>query len=96
MLSLSKFMDAEGRITRWPTRKGERLFGQQLVVEYLITKFEAGRTYTEREVNDILRQWHTFEDWAILRREMFERDLLGRTPDGRRYWVITQPESAEA
>jgi hypothetical protein len=96
MITLEKYLDEQGRITRWPTRKGERLIGQQLVLNYLITKFDSHREYTEREVNDLLRQWHTFEDWAILRREMFERNLLGRTPDGRRYWVITEPQAAEA
>lgn len=93
-LTLKKFLDADGRVARWPTRKGDRLVGQQLVLEYLITKFEPHRTYTEREINDILRQWHTFEDWATLRREMFERRMLGRTPDGRQYWVV-RDESVE-
>lgn len=96
MVTLTQFLDAEGRVIRWPTRKGDRLVGQKLVVEYLITKFEFGRTYTEREVNDILKQWHTFMDWALLRREMFERKLLNRTLDGRQYWVTApQPASVE-
>lgn len=95
MIALEKYLDEQGRITHWPTRKGERLIGQQLVLNYLITKFDANREYTEREVNDLLRQWHTFEDWAMLRREMFERHMLGRTPDGRRYWVISESQTAE-
>ncbi len=96
MVNLQEFLDDEGRVIRWPTRKGDRQVGQQLVTEYLISKFEFGRTYTEREVNDILKHWHTFMDWALLRREMYERKLLNRTIDGRQYWVVQpQPTSVQ-
>jgi len=96
MVNLQQFLDEEGRVVRWPSRKGDRLVGQQLVVEYLITKFEFGRTYSEREVNDQLNRWHTFMDWALLRREMFNRNLFNRTLDGRQYWVVTpQPAQVE-
>ena len=50
-----------------------------------MTKFEFGRTYRELEVNAILKGWHGFSDWALLRRELFERRLLDRTPNGLSY-----------
>lgn len=96
MVTLQEFLDDEGRVIRWPTRKGDRLVGQQLVIQYLISKFEFGRIYNEREVNELLKQWHTFMDWALLRRELFERKLLNRTIDGRQYWVVApQPARVE-
>ena len=42
---------------------------------------------TEREVNEVLKQWHTFEDWALLRRELFMYKFLKRYKDGTQYWV---------
>ena len=42
--------------------------------------------YTEKEVNAILNRCHTFEDWALLRRELFERGYLNRERDGSTYW----------
>jgi len=58
-----------------------------LVLEYLFEKFDAEKNYTEREVNEILNQHHTFGDPAMLRRELFEKKMLRRTLDGRTYWV---------
>ncbi|MEL6148492.1 MAG: DUF2087 domain-containing protein [Chloroflexota bacterium] len=85
---LQKYTDDEGRITRWPTRKSKG--DQALVLAYLATKFDADATYTERDVNAVLKHWHTFEDWALLRRELFERGYLNREKDGSVYWLTPQ------
>lgn len=85
-ITLADYLDDEGRVTRWPTRRNKAA-GQTLILEYLATKFEAGRTYTEKEVNAILNQFHTFEDWALLRRELFENGYLNREKDGSTYWA---------
>ena len=91
--NLAKFLDKEGRVTRWPARR-HVVVDTAAIIAYLATKFEADRKYTETEVNAILNQWHTFGDWALLRRELFERHYLDRTKDGREYWVRTaQPET---
>lgn len=79
------YLDDEGRVIQWPGRKHRA--EQMLILQYLASKFEAGKLYTEREVTDLLRQHHTFEDWAMLRREMFEMGFINRTPDGSEYWV---------
>jgi hypothetical protein len=85
-VTLAMFLDAEGRVTRWPVRR-YRAAGQKLILEYLATKFDVGRVYTEKEVNAILKQYHTFEDWALLRRELFEQGYLNREKDGSQYWA---------
>lgn len=81
---LQPYLDEEGRVTRWPGRR----FRQDidLILNYLAGKFEPGRTYTEKEVNAILNAAHTFEDWALLRRELFDKGYLNRTKDGAQYW----------
>lgn len=85
---LDAYLDEQGRITRWAA--GRNKGDQNLILAYLATKFEAECTYTEREVNAILKAWHTFEDWALLRRELFERGYLDREKDGTRYWLTPQ------
>ncbi|GAB4529229.1 MAG: DUF2087 domain-containing protein [Anaerolineae bacterium] len=82
---IDKYLDGEGRVTRWPLRKNKQ--DQDIVLAYLATKFEPGRVYTEIEVNEVLKQYHTFNDWAVLRRELFERGMLNRSKDGAEYWV---------
>ena len=57
-----------------------------MALEFLAAKFEVGREYSEKEVNEILNQNHTFGDPAMLRRELYIARLLDRTPDGSRYW----------
>lgn len=84
---LKRLMDPEGRIVRWSKRKAER----DAILLYLSGKFEAGRGYTEKEVNEVISRWHSFGDYALLRRELFDYHFLGRTKDGRSYWVEAKP-----
>lgn len=82
------FLDDEGRVTAWPSQK--KRAAQNAILVYLAAKFEDGRIYSEREVNDLLSQYHTFGDWALLRRELFEHGLLNREKDGSTYWRPAQ------
>ena len=47
---------------------------------------EEVREYAEREVNQLLNQWHSYQDPATLRRALYDAQLLDRTLDGARYW----------
>ncbi len=79
---LRPFLDREGLVTSWPAKRK----GQEAVLAYLTTKFTVGEIYTESGVNELLRQWHTYNDPAYLRRSMIEAGLLKRTADGAQYW----------
>ncbi|MBI1281630.1 MAG: aminoacyl-tRNA hydrolase [Anaerolineaceae bacterium] len=79
---LKNHLDVEGRLKWWPSKRSKQL----LALDYLASKFEAGKTYTENEVNALLNQWHTFGDPALLRRELFDDGLLNRHQDGTEYW----------
>ncbi len=37
-------------------------------------------------MNELLLGWHTFGDWALLRRMLFDWGHLDRESDGSRYW----------
>ena len=80
---LRPFLDDEGRLAQWPGKQKT----QRIAVAYLTTKFEPGRIYNEKQVNELLNDWHTFEDWALLRRVMFDWAYLDRESDGSKYWV---------
>lgn len=84
---LKTFLDDQGRITDWPNLKRHKRDAQEAVIAYLASKFERDRRYREREVNEVLQTWHTFGDWAMLRRELFEAGYLDREKDGSFYWV---------
>ena len=89
-LALRRFLDAQGRVTARPAKRQD----QGLVLEYLAAKIARGREYGEREINEIINRWHTYHDHATIRRELFNARLIGRTPDGARYWRRDAPEEA--
>ncbi len=78
---LRPFVDDEGRLKQWPTRQKV----QRMATEYLASRFEPGREYSEREVKELLLGWHTFGDWALLRRLLCDWRHMDREADGTRY-----------
>ena len=79
-------IDAEGIVTRWPKKRAER----ERVLAHLAGLFVPDRIYAEAEVNALLRSRHTFEDWALLRRELFEAGWLDRDPRKGTYWLTVR------
>lgn len=78
--ALTQF-DARGRLVRWP----HKFSVQRLAMWILWTQFDAKRVYTEREVNEIIKLWHTWGDHVTLRRELINHRLLTRKSDGSEY-----------
>ena len=78
---LRPFLDERMRLKALPAKKRKKLAALWMLSE----RFEAGRTYSESEVNDLLDEWTAFHDPATLRRELYDHHLLDRTPDCRVY-----------
>lgn len=83
--SLEGYLNQDGKFTQFPGKKQKNK--QHLMLEFLAEQFETGKNYTEKEVNEILNQHHSFNDPATLRRLMFGKQLINRTLDGKRYWL---------
>jgi len=82
---LKKYLDkAETLVIKWPAKSSKQI----IVLEWLSTKFDSGKFYTENEVNKILNNHHDFEDLALLRRELYMKNFLDREPDGSKYWKL--------
>jgi hypothetical protein len=88
--ALTQF-DAHGRLSRWPYK----FVVQRLAMWGLWLRFESNRSYTEREVNEILKAWTTYGDHVTPRRELVEMKLLGRKPDCSVYWKEPQRPNDE-
>lgn len=84
MKSIEKFLDDTGKIKIWPAKIEPKLE----ILKYLADKFEYGHFYNEKEVNSIIKSWHTFEDYFLLRRGLIDSKLLCRTKDGSKYWRV--------
>lgn len=61
-----------GKLVNIPAARKQRV----IVLQYLLEQFEPGRTYPEREVNELLGTYH--EDYATLRRELVDYGYLVR------------------
>ena len=62
-----------GRLTQIPAQRKK----QQIILEKLAEEFEPERAYTEREVNQVLVEYH--DDVAALRRGLVEHGLMERS-----------------
>ena len=78
--ALAQF-DQRGRLMRWPVKYSV----QKLVMWALWTRFDAKRSYTEPEVNAILKAANLFFDHATLRRELINHRLMERKSDCSEY-----------
>lgn len=75
---LRAFFDADGRLVSIPAREAKR----RVVLDAIAQRFEPGRRYSEREVNEVLRGYH--DDYAALRRYLVDGEFLER--GGGVYW----------
>ena len=78
---LRNFLDADGKLTAFPAKRKMKLYA----LLYLAQKIPADTDFTEREINDILLDWHAFTDPATLRRELYDYRFLDRSRDGKVY-----------
>jgi hypothetical protein len=89
---ISRYFNPEGRLIRWPGKYSHR----EPCLWVLWSRLPARQDLTEKQVNALLLAGHLFGDHALLRREMFDRGMLARTPDGRVYRRIERQPSLEA
>ena len=88
---LRNFLDATGKLTAFPAKRKMKLYA----LLYLAQKIPADTDFTEREINDILLDWHTFADPATLRRELYDYRFLNRSRDGKVYRLAEKQPTPE-
>ena len=88
---LRNFLDADRKLTAFPAKRKMKLYA----LLYLAQKIPADSDFTEREINDILLDWHTFADPATLRRELYDYHFLDRSRDGKVYRLAAKQPAPE-
>ena len=88
---LRNFLDATGKLTAFPAKRKMILYA----LLYLAQKIPADTDFTEREINDILLDWHSFADPATLRRELYDYHFLDRSRDGKVYRLAEKQPTPE-
>jgi hypothetical protein len=79
---MNKLINEFDEIIRWPKKPSVK----KIVINWLSNKFNSEIKYSEKEVNEILDRHHSFNDIALLRRELVSRKFLSRKDDGSEYW----------
>ena len=79
---LRHYYNSEGRLTQFPPKRPMRIIALSKIAE----RFEPEKQYTEKEVNEVIKEAIAFNDVELIRRELFEYKFLGRKRDGSAYW----------
>ena len=59
---------------------------REIVLQRFANLFDSGRDYSEKEVNQIIREHIDFSDHELIRRELFMYHFMDRYRDGSQYW----------
>jgi len=81
MSKIRNFIDEQGKVISWPAKRSI----QKEIVAYIGDKFKENIDYTEKEVNEIIKEWILFSDYVLVRRELIIEKKLFRNDAGRCY-----------
>lgn len=81
---LKNYYNEEGLLVQYPTKRPLRV----LALMKIANTFQADLFYTEKEINEIIKNHIVFTDVELVRRELYQYRILGREKDGSKYWLI--------
>ena len=79
---MNKLINEFDEIIRCPKKPSVK----KIIINWLSNKFNGEIKYSEKEINEIIDRHHSFNDIALLRRELISRKFLSRKDDGSEYW----------
>ncbi|OMC78936.1 ArsR family transcriptional regulator [Paenibacillus odorifer] len=72
---IRNFFSKDGRLRQIPAQYKKKL----IALQYMVEKLEPGVVYTEKEINEYIKQFH--EDFATIRREFIMHQFMYREKD---------------
>jgi len=78
---IKTYINESGGLISYPVKEKKKI----VVLNEIIKNFSKGKTYSEKEVNRILKRIH--EDYATIRRALVEYGFIERKNDCSSYWV---------
>lgn len=80
---MKRYYDADDKLTQYPSKRPMRILALMKIAQ----KFALSVKYTEKEVNEMIKESISFTDIELIRREMFQYQFIGRLRDGSEYWA---------
>jgi hypothetical protein len=87
-----RHFDEDGLLLRWPAKASLQL----LCLWVLWSRIPSRRVLTEPQINQLLQANHVFGDHALLRRSLYDHQLVSRTKDCSEYRRIEHHPPPEA
>jgi biotin operon repressor len=81
---IADFSRPDGSLKEIPAQRKKL----EIILRHVVQVFEPGRHYTEKQVNELLKPFHT--DTATLRRELVGYRLMQRQGGGGEYWRLEE------
>jgi len=78
---IKNYMDENQALKSYPSKEKKKI----IVLEEIAKNFTKGKTYSEKEINTILKR--IYEDYATIRRALIEYGFIERSNDCSSYWV---------
>lgn len=78
--NISELYFKGNKLMNFPSKESKK----RMVIEYISEHFVKDGRYTEKEINEILKD--IFEDYALIRRYLVDYKFVNRTKDGSLYW----------
>lgn len=79
--TLHSFVGEDKRLKAWPAKRSKQI----VFLELLVARIRPGIVYTEKQFNTVLNCYHSFNDPAMLRRDLLECGIIKRKADGSEY-----------
>ena len=71
----------DGKLTTFPSKEKRKIIVLQKIINY----FSYSNTYTEKDINDILK--NIYDDYVTIRRYLIQYGFMDRNKDGSQYWI---------
>ena len=89
---LLRHFDRQCKLVQWPAKASQRV----ICLWVLWSRIPARTVLDEHHLNQLLKAEHTFNDVALLRRDLFDNRMVSRTADGREYRRIERRPPPDA
>lgn len=78
-----RYYDLDGKLIQYPSKRPMRIIALARIAGRLTPE----KKYTEKEVNEVIKDSITFSDVELIRRELFQYKFIDRLRDGSAYWL---------
>ncbi len=82
---VKNYINSEGKVAFWPAKRKFQL----MLIDYVNNQIPSDKTFSEKEINSLLKEYLAIDDYVLIRRELIELGYLTRKADGSCYSKVS-------